>query len=59
MWILQLIFSILLIWIVIAMYRYNRDKVNEKKKLIEKFVQKYDNSLDKGTDGYSKEDVSV
>lgn len=59
MWILQLIFSILLIWIVIAMYRYNRDKVNEKKKLIEKFVQKYDNSLDKGPDGYSKEDFSV
>ena len=59
MWILQLLFSILLIWFVIALYRYNKDKVNEKKKLIEKFVQKYDNSLDKGPDGHSKEDFSV
>ena len=44
---------------VIALYRYNKDKINEKKKLIEKFVQKYENSLDKGPDGYSKESFSI
>jgi hypothetical protein len=43
---------------IIAMYRYNKDKVNIQKQMIEKFIQKYDNDKVDPT-GYSREDFAI
>lgn len=55
--IIQLILLVLFCMFILALYRYSKNEVEQKKKNIEKFIQKY--QADQDPAAYSKEDFSI